>query len=134
MKLDEKNTMLRATCAVPLLFPTIEIDGQPYYDGGIADPIPIRISIEDGNEKNLIILTQPEGYEKRLNAQTKFVAKRYKRKYPELTKALLDRHERYNETVRYCLELEKQGRAVVLRPEYKLDSLEKDVKVLRKNK
>lgn len=34
-----------------LVFPTIKVEGKPYYDGGIADPIPIRRSIEDGNEE-----------------------------------------------------------------------------------
>ena len=58
--------MLRATCAIPFVFPTITIDGVPYYDGGLADPIPIRKAIADGNEKNLIILTRCKGYRKEL--------------------------------------------------------------------
>ena len=81
MEMDDKYTMLRATCAIPGFFPTININGTPYYDGGIADPIPIRKSMADGNEKNLIILTQPLEYRKTLNAKTKFAANRVKKKF-----------------------------------------------------
>ena len=90
MKLDKKCTMLRATCAIPFVFPTIKVDGKPYYDGGIADPIPIRRSIEDGNEKNLIKLTRPEGIEKELSKSNKAAAKLL-RKYPHLPELLLNR-------------------------------------------
>ena len=42
MDMDKDFTMLRATCALPMFFPAIELDGQKYYDGGIADPIPAK--------------------------------------------------------------------------------------------
>ena len=32
--LDEECMMLRATCALPLVFPAINLDGIPYFDGG----------------------------------------------------------------------------------------------------
>ena len=131
MEMDDKYTMLRATCAIPGFFPTININGTPYYDGGIADPIPIRKSMADGNEKNLIILTQPLEYRKTLNAKTQFAANRVKKKYPELANALYTRHIRYNETVEYCHKLEDEGKAIILQPKVKLNSFEKDVKVLR---
>lgn len=35
--------------------------------------------------------------------------------------------------MKLCEELEKQGRAVILRPEHPLKSMEKDVKVLRRS-
>ena len=65
--LDDKATMLRATCAIPLLFPVIKINGKEYYDGGLCDPIPIKKAIADGNTKHLIVLTQPKGYKKELS-------------------------------------------------------------------
>ena len=42
MDMDKDFTMLRATYALPMFFPAIELDGQKYYDGGIADPIPAK--------------------------------------------------------------------------------------------
>ncbi len=128
-KLDKKNTMVKATCAIPLMFPEVKYNGEVYYDGGICDPIPVRKALADGNEKLLIVLTRPVGYEKKLGSSNKFAARALQRKYPNLVKPLLTRHENYNETVRYCDELERQGRAIVLRPaeEGIIDSMEKDV-------
>ena len=131
MKLDKMCMMLRATCAIPLVFPAIYVDGKPYYDGGLADPIPIRKSIKDGNEKNLIVLTRPEGYRKELSRSHKITAKLLKRKYPHLPELLMKRHIEYNKTVRYCEKLEQEGKAVILRPEYPIESLEKDIDVLK---
>ena len=128
-KLDKKNTMVKATCAIPLMFPEVKIGGEVYYDGGICDPIPVRKALADGNEKLLIVLTRPVGYEKKLGSSNKIAARVLKQKYPNLVNPLLTRHENYNETVRYCDELERQGRAIVLRPaeDGTIDSMEKDV-------
>jgi len=50
-----------------------------------------------------------------------------------IARALVNRYKKYNRSVKLCEELEKQGRAVLLRPETPLKSLEKDVKVLRQS-
>lgn len=131
--LDDKATMLRATCALPIFFPVIKLNGNEYYDGGICDPIPIKKAIEDGNDKHLIISTQPKGYKKELSKKNVLVAKLLNNKYPNLKDALLNRHDSYNETVRFCEELEKQGKALILRPEFSLESFEKDVDKLKAN-
>ena len=129
--LDDKATMLRATCAIPLLFPVIKINGKEYYDGGLCDPIPIKKAIEDGNEKHLIILTQPKGYKKELSKKNILVAKLSNKKYPNLKTPLLNRHNHYNETVKFCEQLENEGKVLILRPEYNLDSFEKDINKLK---
>ena len=50
-----------------------------------------------------------------------------------IARALVNRYKKYNRSIKLCEELEKQGRAVLLRPETPLKSLEKDVKVLRQS-
>ena len=132
-KMDKKFTMLRATCAIPMFFPTITIEGTPYYDGGLADPIPVKKAIIDGNQKHLILLTQPKGYQKKLNRETEFAARILKRKYPKLSEVMLTRHLHYNDTVKYCEKLEEDGSAIILRPHASLNSFEKDVDVIRRN-
>ena len=129
--LDDKATFLRATCALPIFFPVIKINDNEYYDGGLCDPIPIKKAITDGNEKHLIVLTQPKGYKKDLSKKNVVVSKLLNRKYPNLKNAFLTRHKSYNETVKFCEELERQGKAIILRPEYKLESFEKDVNKLK---
>lgn len=130
LKTDEDFTMLRASCAIPLVFQPVHIGREVYYDGGLADPIPVKKAIADGNEKHLIILTRHKGYVKTLGREHKWGAKILRKKYPEIERLMLNRHEAYNETVRFCEELERQGKAVVLRPDYPIESFEKDVRVL----
>lgn len=129
--LDDKATMLRATCAIPLLFPVIKINGKEYYDGGLCDPIPIKKAIADGNTKHLIVLTQAKGYKKELSKKNILVAKLLNKKYPNLKTPLLNRHNHYNETVKFCEQLESEGKVLILRPEYNLDSFEKDINKLK---
>ncbi|MNO51182.1 Patatin-like phospholipase [compost metagenome] len=131
LEIDEKWTMLRATCALPVFFPAIEMNGQKYYDGGLTDPIPVRKAIADGNDKHLIVLTQPKGYVKEFSKQNARVGKLLKRKYPKLEEILLTRHEKYNETVSFCEQLEREGKAVIIRPERPLRSFEKDIHTLK---
>lgn len=132
-ELDDKCTMLRATCAIPLIFPVIELNNNCYFDGGLVDPIPIKKAIADGNEKHLIVLTRPKGYIKTLSKKNIFVSKLLHKKYPNLKEPFLNRHITYNETVKYCEELEKNGKALILRPSESqaIDSFEKDVTKLK---
>lgn len=127
--LDKANTMVKATCAIPLVFPPIPLNGNEYFDGGICDPIPVKKALQDGNHKLLIILTRPSGYKKTLSKSNKVAARVLKRKYPALVEPLLTRHLRYNETVQYCEALERQGNAIILRPAEDgiIDSFEKDI-------
>lgn len=131
--LDDKCLMLRATCAIPLFFPAIKINDNFYYDGGLCDPIPIMKAIEDGNKKHLIILTRPEGYVKEFSKNNVFASKVLKNKYPKLNDILLTRHITYNKRVKFCEQLERDGKALILRPSKNnaIDSFEKDVSKLR---
>lgn len=128
-RLDRANTMVKATCAIPLVFPAISLNGQQYYDGGICDPIPVRKALADGNDKLLIVLTRPSTYRKTLNRSNRVAASVLRHKYPKLVEPLLTRHIKYNETVQYCDALERQGKAIVLRPagDGVIDSFEKDL-------
>ncbi|MGM9612073.1 MAG: patatin family protein [Butyricicoccus sp.] len=134
-QLDLPCTMLRATCAIPFCFPAIEINGVPYYDGGLADPIPIVKSLHDGNSKNLIVLTQPAGYHKTTSTSTRMAAHALRHKYPQLSEVMLSRAKRYNDTLCFCRQLVKKQpeNTVLLQPEYPLNSFESDVSMLKKN-
>lgn len=130
---DKKCTVLQATCAMPMFFPAINWKENLYYDGGLTDSIPIKKAIADGNEKNLIILTRPKGYQRTLGKDSKIAMRMLRNKYPAMVEVLRDRPKMYNETVAFCEELEKQGKAVILRPEYPIESLEKNLDTIEKN-
>ncbi len=125
--------VLRATCALPVLFPPISIQGRPAYDGGLADPIPIAKAIEDNNQKNLIVLTREKEYQKQPpGPSTKAAARLIEKKYPKIAELMRTRHLAYNRTLEQIKALEQEGNAVVLRPDplVNVTRLEKDPKRL----
>ncbi|MDD7402677.1 MAG: patatin family protein [Butyribacter sp.] len=128
---DREFNVFCATCALPVAFPAITVNGREYYDGGLSNPIPIDKVMEDGNEKALIVLTRPEGFRKECGRSDRMAARAVQRKYPVIAHQLRTRYEKYNQSVAECERLEKEGKAVILRPETELDSYEKDVKTLR---
>ncbi|NME83120.1 patatin family protein [Clostridium sp. SM-530-WT-3G] len=131
--LDEKNSILRASCAIPFAFPFCEIKGQLYADGGLKDSIPIKKSIKDGNEKNIIVLTRNEDYRKKQSKSNELGYKFYRKKYPKLAEVLKNRYAEYNKQLDYCDELEKSGKALIIRPNVRMDigRFEKDKEKLR---
>ena len=80
---DRTNTVLKATCALPMLFPYIYIDGVPYLDGGLSDSIPFEKALADGCDRLVVVLTREQGYKKTTSSSAKIMAKAYV-KYPEL--------------------------------------------------
>ncbi|MDO5516758.1 MAG: patatin family protein [Clostridium sp.] len=132
--LDEKNSILRASCAIPLAFPFCDIKGHLYADGGLKDSIPIKKSISDGNDKNIIVLTRNDDYRKTKSKGSEFVYKLYRKKYPKLAEVLKNRPMEYNKQVDYCNELEKNGKALIIRPRVRMDisRFEKDKDKLRR--
>ncbi|NOV88494.1 putative patatin/cPLA2 family phospholipase [Clostridium acetobutylicum] len=54
--------IIRASSSLPFISEPVKINNYTLMDGGIADPIPIKRSIEDGNAKNVLILTREADY------------------------------------------------------------------------
>ena len=113
---------VRASSSLPLVSRSVRIGQQLYLDGGISDSIPIRKSIADGNQKNVVILTKEEGYVRKPSSKgmNLFIKQKY-RKYPELYKCMLSRHIEYNETVAFLEEQQKMGEIFVIRPKEPLN-------------
>ena len=106
---------MRASASMPLASKIVRIDSFRLLDGGIADAIPIKHFEERGYDRNIVILTRPEGYAK---TKTKFMPlfKIAFRKYPKFIDALEHRHEVYNETLEHIRQKEKQGDLIAIRP------------------
>lgn len=114
---DEKEIRwMQASASMPLAARIVEIDGRGYLDGGVADSVPVRAFEDMGYEHNVIILTQPKEYEKKKNKLMPVMKKMFSA-YPNLIRAIENRHVVYNETLRYIEELERDGKALVIRPD-----------------
>ena len=122
---------LRATSALPFISEIIEINGKKYLDGGIANSIPVDYFEKQNYDKIIVILTRPIDYRKKKSTGVQF--KVAYGKYPKLIEKLENRYKDYNDTVERIVELEKQGKVLVIRPdeEITIKRLEKDTDKLQ---
>lgn len=125
---DRTNTVLKATCALPMLFPPIIINDVPYMDGGLSDSIPYLKAIEDGCDRIIVVLTRQSGYTKTTSRSTKAIAYSYRNQYPKLTETMLTRASRYNESLKGLEQYVKEGRIITIQPTTSkgISRLEKD--------
>ena len=113
---EEILLFCKASCSLPFLCPPVFINDIPYYDGGVADSIPIKHALEQGNETFTIVLTQSAGFHKKQMKSSSLLKLVYK-KYPKLVDAMIARADNYNESLETIARLEKEGRARVIRPQ-----------------
>lgn len=106
---------IQASASMPLVARIVEIEGQQLMDGGIADSIPVQKFEELGFNRNIVILTQEEGYVKKSNKALPLIARKYK-DYPDFVEAIKNRHIKYNETIEYLKTQEAAERVLVIRP------------------
>ncbi len=130
--LKESMDVIRASASMPLVSRNVMLNGKPYLDGGIADSIPIKRSIDDGNQKHVVVMTKEIGYQRKPFAMMPAVKLRY-RKYPRIVRDLQLRHTRYNKVVAYLEREHAKGNLFLIRPTYKseVDRVEKDKKKLQ---
>ena len=117
---------LLAGASMPYVSRIVEIGGRKLLDGGVADSIPIEAAREMGFFKNIVVLTQPKGYQKK--PQNRMLAKLFYKKYPKFIEALARRHEVYNATLKRIEELEQAGEIFLIRPskDLQIKRVEKD--------
>ena len=96
----------KASSCIPFVCPPYIINDIPYYDGALADPIPIKKAFDLGCDKVVLILTLPIDTI-RDNKQDTFLAKRIQKKYPLAAEKLMQRANLYNTSVQSAKEYEK---------------------------
>lgn len=117
----------RASCSLPYVCPIAEVGGVPYLDGGLSEPVAVRCAELDGYKKFVFVLTRNAGFVK--PSMYRPIAKFLYKKYPNLIECIKTANVRYNETLAYAERLEREGRAVLIRPvrPLRVDRLERDV-------
>jgi len=106
---------LMASSCLPVYCKPVEFKGTHYFDGGVADSLPVEQAMREGCERVVAILNRPAGYQKmpeRLQWMYPFVLRRY----PEIARALRQRHVKYIRALQKLEALEREGRAVLIRP------------------
>ena len=111
---------VRASSTLPGFMHPIAIDGCTMYDGGLGRGagIPVRLAEDAGFERMLFVATRPEGYRKKAPSRAeRAVFKALSHGMEPLFRAMATRNERYNAEMEHVEELERQGRALVIRPD-----------------
>ncbi len=113
---DDNFDVLVASCALPVLFQPVKLGKHYYLDGGLSDSVPYQHAIEEGCDKNIVILTRERGYVKKTEHAGKISMRLY-RKYPKIVEAIKTRPEKYNACIQELMEREEAGEIFVIAPE-----------------
>ncbi len=100
---------------MPVVSRPVEINGQYYLDGGMADSIPLEFMEQQGCDKILVIETQPADYIKKVQKYM-WLIKRVLGKYPNMIKTMANRHIMYNSQKTHVKKQEDAGNVFVIRP------------------
>ncbi|NDW08119.1 patatin family protein [Dysgonomonas sp. 520] len=123
--------ILRASSSMPLFSPITYVDETPMLDGGVCDSIPVERAINQGYEKNVVVLTRNKGYRKKKSGlkMPSFVYK----KYPLMRDAVNRRSELYNAQLDLVEKLEDENKIIVVRPieNMTIERIEKDIDKLK---
>ena len=111
---DYRHVM--ASCAIPAVCRPVEIDGKHYYDGGLADSIPMQRALDRGCDKLVVIASKSRKFVK-TPEKFRMMYTLMCRKYPKAVKALNDRYLTYRRQQKLMFDLEKAGTAFLFTPE-----------------
>ena len=108
---------IRASASMPGVSRPVPIGGRRYLDGGIADAIPLARARALGFARNVVVLTRPAGYRKRMSRGAALLARAALRRLPAVAAAMATRPERYNRALEVVAEGEARGTVFAIRPQ-----------------
>ncbi len=117
---------------MPIVSRVVELDGKKFLDGGVTDSIPLAF-MERQYDRNVVVLTRPRDYQKQ-PASKPWLYRLTLRKYPNMLRAVTERHLMYNEQRAHVFAQEKAGKAFVICPDKPLEvgRMEHDPEQLQK--
>ena len=116
----EELEFVRASASMPLMSKIVKLNGQRLLDGGVADSIPLDFFQQQGYKRNVVVLTQPMGYQKRPIGIMPLIRLQLNH-HPKKLKALAERHIMYNKQLEFVQQEERSGNTFVIRPQATLN-------------
>ena len=116
---DTAYEWIRASASMPIVSRVVELDGKKFLDGGVTDSIPLAF-MERQYDRNVVVLTRPRDYQKQ-PASKLWLYRLTLRKYPNMLRAVRERHLMYNEQRAHVFAQEKAGKAFVICPDKPLE-------------
>ena len=107
--------VIKASCSIPIVNQPYFVNGKPYYDGGISDPVPVEKAFKDGCDRVVVILTKPT--ELFQNDRTeRFFSRFIQKKYPIAAELLRHRNALYRSELECARAYARDGRALIIAP------------------
>ena len=107
--------MIMASSAIPVVCHPVELNGVPYFDGGLSDAIPVRRALDKGCDRLVVILSKNRDYVRNPQGMRPLYHLAC-RKYPRIVDVIKHRHIAYNKNLQDVFSLERNGRAFVMAP------------------
>lgn len=109
--------ILRATAAIPFVSRMVKLNGKKYLDGGVGDSIPVIKAKEMGYDHIIVVLTRDESYRKApLSKGMEYLLKLRYWNYPKFIESMMNRHERYNQTLKQIQTMKENDEIFVISP------------------
>lgn len=128
---EEIGRCVRASSTLPIIMPTVTIDGDTYVDGALGPNggIPLDAPMRDGYRKFFVVLTRPRDFVKTPTKPGVCSALRLAfPRLPSIAEAVARRTVAYNAARRKLFQLEEQGRALIVTPgDLGIDKMEMNV-------
>lgn len=100
---------IMASCCLPIACKVIEYQGHYYYDGGIADSIPVRKALADGCQKIIFLSSKPADYVKQPEKSRGLCRLLLGRRFGRMVDTLDKRHINYKESMDIIKKMEAEG-------------------------
>ena len=134
IKIDDADKDLeyfRASGSMPFVSKPVEVNGNLYLDGAVADAVPIKKALEEDYEKIIVVLTKPSGFNRKKKSLMPY--KLFYSRFPNFVETAKSSWIKYNGTMDLIEKYEAENKIVVLRPSrlIKMQRVEKDTNKLQ---
>lgn len=125
--------LLKASSSIPVIYrKQVAIDGQPYVDGGLADPIPVEAAYKHGATKIMVIRSRSIDYEMPVQAPSPLY-RFYLKDFPNLIESALERPKKYRQSIDFIRNPPQGIEILEVNPpeDFKTGRLTKDLRILQ---
>lgn len=109
-------TPLIASSTLPVFCDACKVGDRYFYDGGLADPVPVEKAFREGCDKVVLILTRPVDFELP-TARDRSGAVALMKKFPGAAKLLMQRKALYAEEIKIAKQYEAEGKCLIIAPQ-----------------
>lgn len=113
---QDDYSIFKASCSIPFICKSYEVQGVAYYDGALGDPVPVEKAFQLGCDYVVVLLTRPENV-LRNSGKDKRLASLIRKHHPAAAKELCRRAEKYNKSVALAQKYAHQGKAIIISPD-----------------